>query len=47
VVVYIGGRASLWGGGAIAIPFVFAMEMVRSVFSDYLTGGKRLEASRK
>jgi branched-chain amino acid transport system permease protein len=35
VVVYIGGRASLWGGAAIAIPFVFAMEMVRSVFSDY------------
>jgi branched-chain amino acid transport system permease protein len=35
VVVYIGGRASLWGGAAVAIPFVFAMEMVRSVFSDY------------
>jgi len=35
VVVYIGGRASLWGGGFVAIPFVFAMEMVRSVFSQY------------
>lgn len=35
VVVYIGGRASLWGGSAVAIPFVFVMEMVRSVFSDY------------
>ena len=35
VVVYIGGRASLWGGSVVAIPFVFAMEMVRSVFSDY------------
>lgn len=35
VVVYIGGRASLWGGAFAAIPFVFAMEMVRSVFSQY------------
>jgi len=35
VVVYIGGRASLWGGALIAMPFVFAMEMVRSVFSEY------------
>lgn len=35
VVVYIGGRASLWGGAFVAIPFVFAMEMVRSVFSQY------------
>lgn len=35
VVVYIGGRASLWGGALVAIPFVFAMEMVRSVFSEY------------
>ena len=35
VIVYIGGRASLWGGALIAIPFVFAMEMVRSVFAEY------------
>jgi branched-chain amino acid transport system permease protein len=35
VVVYIGGRASLWGGAFAAVPFVFAMEMVRSVFSQY------------
>ncbi len=35
VIVYIGGRASLWGGAFAAIPFVFSMEMVRSVFSQY------------
>jgi branched-chain amino acid transport system permease protein len=35
VVVYIGGRASLWGGAFASIPFVFAMEMVRSIFSQY------------
>jgi branched-chain amino acid transport system permease protein len=35
VVVYIGGRSSLWGGAFAAIPFVFAMEMVRSIFSQY------------
>jgi len=35
VIVYLGGRASLWGGAFIAIPFVVAMEMVRSVFSQY------------
>jgi branched-chain amino acid transport system permease protein len=35
VIVYIGGRVSLWGGAAIAIPFVFAMEMVRSILSQY------------
>ncbi|MCF8070255.1 MAG: branched-chain amino acid ABC transporter permease [Desulfobacterales bacterium] len=35
VIVYIGGRASLWGGAAVAIPFVVAMELVRSEFSDY------------
>jgi len=33
-VAYIGGRGSLWGGAAIAFPFVFAMEMVRSYFSN-------------
>lgn len=35
VIVYIGGRASLWGGAFAAIPFVFSMEMIRSVFSQY------------
>ena len=35
VVVYIGGRASLWGGAFAAIPFVFGTEMVRSVFAQY------------
>jgi len=35
VIVYIGGRASLWGGALVAIPFVIATEMVRSVFSQY------------
>lgn len=35
VIVYIGGRASIWGGAFAAIPFVFSMEMVRSVFSQY------------
>ncbi len=29
-VAYIGGRGSLWGGAAIAFPFIFAMELVRS-----------------
>jgi branched-chain amino acid transport system permease protein len=33
-VAYIGGRGSLWGGAAIAFPFVFAMELVRSSLSD-------------
>ncbi len=35
VIVYIGGRASIWGGAFAAIPFVFSMEMIRSVFSQY------------
>jgi branched-chain amino acid transport system permease protein len=35
VVAYIGGRASLWGGAFVAIPFVFGTEMVRSVFAEY------------
>ena len=35
VVVYIGGRASLWGGAFAAIPFVFGTEMVRSIFAQY------------
>jgi branched-chain amino acid transport system permease protein len=33
VVAYIGGRGSLWGGIFAAIPFVYAMEFVRSFFS--------------
>lgn len=35
VVGYLGGRTTLWGGAAAAIPFVFLMEMIRSVTSDY------------
>ena len=30
VIAYIGGRASLWGGLAVAVPFVFGMELIRS-----------------
>ena len=33
VVAYVGGRGSLWGGVFAAIPFVYAMEFVRSFFS--------------
>jgi branched-chain amino acid transport system permease protein len=33
-VAYIGGRGSLWGPGAIAIPFTVLMEQVRSTFSN-------------
>jgi branched-chain amino acid transport system permease protein len=33
-VAYIGGRGSLWGPGAIAIPFTMAMELIRSTFSN-------------
>ena len=33
VVAYIGGRGSLWGGMFAAIPFVYAMEFIRSFFS--------------
>jgi branched-chain amino acid transport system permease protein len=32
-VAYIGGRGSLWGGAAIAFPFIFAMELIRSSLS--------------
>ena len=35
VVGYLGGRATLWGGAAAAIPFVFCMEMIRSATSNY------------
>jgi branched-chain amino acid transport system permease protein len=33
-IAYIGGRGSLWGGMAIAFPFVFMMEYLRSNFTD-------------
>lgn len=33
-VAYIGGRGSLWGGAAIAIPFLIAMEFIRSSASN-------------
>jgi len=33
-VAYIGGRGSLWGGAAVAFPFVFAMELIRSSLSS-------------
>jgi branched-chain amino acid transport system permease protein len=31
---YIGGRGSLWGGAAVAFPFVFFIEYLRSNFSQ-------------
>jgi branched-chain amino acid transport system permease protein len=33
-IAYIGGRASLWGGMAIAFPLVFLMEFLRSEFTE-------------
>lgn len=33
-VAYIGGRGTLWGGPFIAIPFLIAMELIRSGFSN-------------
>jgi branched-chain amino acid transport system permease protein len=33
-VAYIGGRGSLWGGAAIAFPFLLAMEIIRSSLSN-------------
>ncbi len=33
-IAYIGGRGSLWGGIAIAFPFVFFIEFLRSNFTD-------------
>ena len=33
-VAYIGGRGSLWGGAAIAFPFILAMELIRSSLSS-------------
>jgi branched-chain amino acid transport system permease protein len=34
VVAYLGGRATLWGSGVIAIPFVFTMELLRSSLAN-------------
>jgi len=34
VIAYIGGRGSLWGGAVAAVPFVFAMEVIRSSLSN-------------
>lgn len=33
-VAYIGGRGSLWGGAAVAFPFIFAMELLRSSLTN-------------
>ena len=33
-VAYIGGRCSLWGGAAVAFPFIVAMELIRSSLSN-------------
>lgn len=33
-IAYIGGRGSLWGGIAVAFPFVFFIEYLRSNFSE-------------
>ena len=33
-VAYIGGRGSLWGGAAVAFPFLLAMEIIRSSLSN-------------
>jgi branched-chain amino acid transport system permease protein len=33
-IAYIGGRGSLWGGIAVAFPFVFFIEFIRSNFTD-------------
>ncbi len=34
VIAYIGGRSSLWGGIVAAFPFVLALELLRSTFSN-------------
>ena len=31
---YIGGRGSLWGGAAVAFPFLIAMELIRSSLTE-------------
>jgi branched-chain amino acid transport system permease protein len=33
-IAYIGGRGSLWGGMAVAFPFVFFIEFIRSNFTE-------------
>ena len=33
-IAYIGGRGSLWGGAAIAFPFIFIIEFLRSSLTD-------------
>ena len=33
-VAYIGGRGSLWGGAAVAFPFILVMELVRSSLTN-------------
>jgi branched-chain amino acid transport system permease protein len=33
-IAYIGGRGSLWGGAAVAFPFVFIIEALRSNFTE-------------
>jgi branched-chain amino acid transport system permease protein len=33
-IAYIGGRGSLWGGIAVAFPFVFFIEFLRSNWSE-------------
>ncbi|MBE9524615.1 MAG: branched-chain amino acid ABC transporter permease [Chloroflexi bacterium] len=33
-IAYIGGRSSLWGGIAVAFPFVFLIELLRSNFTE-------------
>ncbi|MCB9420483.1 MAG: branched-chain amino acid ABC transporter permease [Ardenticatenaceae bacterium] len=33
-IAYIGGRGSLWGGAAVAFPFIFFIEMLRSNLSE-------------
>ena len=33
-IAYIGGRGSLWGGIAVAFPFVFFIEYMRSNTTD-------------
>lgn len=37
VIAYIGGRGTMWGGFAVAFPFIWFTEMLRSNF-DYLPG---------
>ena len=32
--VYIGGRGSMWGGMAVAFPFIFVMNYIRSNFTE-------------